>query len=52
MTRETLIDIIRAELERQAKLKRFKLSPGGWPDYVKIDGMLDVHALAEAIVNR
>ena len=52
MNRERVIDIIRAELIRQANLKRLKIEPTGIPDDVRLLGRLDIQALAEAIANR
>lgn len=44
-----LIDAIRAELQRQARHKRFDLEAAERPDDVRVYGILDLHELAKAI---
>jgi hypothetical protein len=49
MTRETLIDIIRRELTRQPHLK---VQSADRPDDLRVNGVLDLVALANAIKDR
>lgn len=49
MTREALIDIIRAELQRQKSEGKLSLVISETPDNFTVIGVIDIHKLAEAI---
>ncbi|MBR0802846.1 hypothetical protein JQ636_04780 [Bradyrhizobium japonicum] len=49
MSRDDLIDIIRNELKRQQRDRKVYLVPVETPDKFDVIGIIDVHALADAI---
>ncbi|MEY9238749.1 hypothetical protein ABIF68_006363 [Bradyrhizobium japonicum] len=49
MSRDDLIDIIRDELKRQQRDRKVSLVPVETPDKFDVIGIIDVHALADAI---
>lgn len=50
MTREILIDIIRDELLRQKQDGKVSIVSVDTPDAFTVIGVIDVHAIAEAIL--
>jgi hypothetical protein len=52
VTRETIIDIIRHELLRQANLKQLSLAKADRPDDIRVTGTIDLLAIANAIKAR
>ncbi|MET4203934.1 hypothetical protein [Bradyrhizobium sp. LA6.12] len=49
LTRDQIIDTIRDELKRQQRDRKVSLVPVETPDKFDVIGVIDVHALADAI---
>lgn len=52
MNRDRLIDIMRKELMRQKEQGKVSVVPVETPDSFQVIGVIDVHALADAIRRR
>lgn len=50
MTREALIDLVRAELRRQELSGKLFLSPTDIPDVLAVYGRIDLHVLATMLI--
>lgn len=50
MTLDGIIDVIRRELQRQKKANKVSLVLSDIPDNYTVVGVIDIHALAEALM--